>query len=191
VWREDQSDADVATGGAQDVLGTTHDVPDSEACERCHDIGDRLIGFSAIQIAGDLSTALSNEGRFSTAPPERLDLPGTEREQALLGYLHGNCGQCHHGGGENPLDLWLSVSGLGAFSETGLAKTAIGAETHAEKPLSGIAATKIVEAGDPDQSLLYVRMSRRSEGAMPPIASERVDEEAAAMVADWIRSLPR
>jgi hypothetical protein len=38
--------------------------------------------------------------------------------------------------------------------------------------------------------MLYLRMIRRGDAyAMPPLASHLVDDEAAELLADWIRSL--
>jgi hypothetical protein len=51
VWTEDGADALPAPAGQVDALGTPHDVPDQEACGKCHDgAADVALGFSALQL---------------------------------------------------------------------------------------------------------------------------------------------
>jgi hypothetical protein len=167
VWRDDESDADLAPAGAANVRASEHDVPNSEQCMLCHK-GEpgRVLGLSAVQT------------------PELARLPALAIDEAL-GYLHGNCGHCHNENGDGwrmaSMTLRLSVSGAArVLDET------VGAPLS--KPILGRAVR--VVAGDPDASALLARMLERgTDGQMPPLASEHVDTQGAARVRAWIAGL--
>ena len=54
----------------------------------------------------------------------------------------------------------------------------------------GIDGTKLIVPGDPDRSMLYLRMKRRQDAFnMPPLATHLVDATAVGTVAAWIQSL--
>ncbi len=184
AWNADGTEATAAPDGARNALGTGHDIPSTEDCGTCHDgAPDGLLGASAIQLDGALDDV-------STHPrTEPLTIPGDATAQAALGYLHGNCGGCHNDDNEFlPLRLWLTVDALDAVESTPTFATAVGIDGDAD-PVPGIDATQILVPGDPDASLLYRRMAFRGEGAMPPLGSELVDDEALATVGAWIESL--
>jgi mono/diheme cytochrome c family protein len=48
---------------------------------------------------------------------------------------------------------------------------------------------RIVVPGDPDRSVLYLRLQERPIGRMPPLATERVDPQGLDIVRRWIESL--
>jgi hypothetical protein len=51
-------------------------------------------------------------------------------------------------------------------------------------------ATVRIAPGQPDASGIYVRMRARGDGRqMPPLATERVDEDGSALVRAWIEAL--
>lgn len=199
LWREDGSDAIVAPYGAIDALGTPHDVPASNECVACH--GGRsshVLGFSAIQLAppvpratpgsepGDLDLdELVRSGPLTHAPAAPPALPGDEAEQAALGYLHANCSHCHNTARperdgarcfdpENELDFSLSASDA-ALADTNTFRTAV---------------DEVIRPGRPDDSRVLERMSSRSRfSAMPPLATERVDADAVALLRRWIEAM--
>jgi hypothetical protein len=49
---------------------------------------------------------------------------------------------------------------------------------------------RLVAPGSPERSVLYLRMSRRGTGQMPPLVSTEVDTEALKLFSEWIRGLP-
>lgn len=194
VWNHEQTDAFAAPEGANDVLGTAHDVPAADTCKDCHGgVADMVIGVSAIQLDHTLDD-LAARGLISVAPAGSYAVPGNDLERAALGYLHGNCGHCHDPKASGPsalyLHLALSVGTLASITDTPTYKTAIGAASHVPMPLADTNARLLVVPGDPDASLLYVRVRRRTQGQMPPLATELVDEDAAELLARWIRALP-
>lgn len=108
VWNAEGTEAFAAPEGAQNVLGTTHDVPEARACFTCHGAhASVVLGFSAVQLAG------SETARALSLPP--IDVPDEAR-----GRLHVDCGSCHHSNlperhrAYRPppgLDLWWRVDG--------------------------------------------------------------------------------
>jgi putative heme-binding domain-containing protein len=53
----------------------------------------------------------------------------------------------------------------------------------------GISNAMLVAPGAPDRSTLLHRLSRRGRGQMPPLVTNRVDEDAVRLFRDWIASL--
>jgi hypothetical protein len=196
LWNEQESEATVDRRGASDVRGTTHDVPARSECGECHDgQPDVALGVSAIQLAhsmpGVTLQSLADDGKLSTAPPTTgLPLPDTEAWNAL-GYLHANCGSCHVPSSivwdKVNLDLWLRTSELIGYPATQSYMSTVGV------PLTDTAGGSVqlrIMAGDAAASGLILRMTQRGdENAMPPIASELVDEDGVALVSSWINSL--
>jgi hypothetical protein len=197
VWLADGSDAELEPEGARDALGTAHDVPPADRCMGCHGgRGGRVLGFSAVQLASTeegalLLSQLSAAGALSGDVPD-AKLPGSASERAALGYLHANCSHCHNASRpendgprcydpRNELDMSLKVSRLGSVGQTPTYETVVGSA---------------IEPGDPDGSELLQLVSRRSEGEagkdqMPPLASERVDEQGVALLRKWIAEIER
>jgi hypothetical protein len=200
VWNREQTEALAAPDGQPDALGTPHDVPSSKMCKECHGgVADAVIGVSAIQLDHDLGdlnlSKLATDNLLTMAPATSYPVPGNDLERATLGYLHANCGHCHNDRAAGPAGvlfrLDLTVGGLGSVQQTPAYRTAIGTSTRVKMPLAGTTATKVVVPGDPDASLLYIRMLRRgpSTGQMPTVASELVDRAGSDTVAAWIRAL--
>jgi hypothetical protein len=196
LWDEQESDAAVDRRGAADVRGTTHDVPARSECGECHDgQPDVALGVSAIQLAhsmpGVTLQSLADEGKLSHAPPTTgLPLPDTLAWNAL-GYLHANCGSCHAPTSivwdKVDLDLWLRTSELVAYPAT---QSYLSTVNEPLTDTAGGAAQLRIAPGDAAGSGLILRMGQRGdENAMPPIASEQVDDDGIALVSNWINEL--
>ena len=69
-----------------------------------------------------------------------------------------------------------------ALTATGLCGTASAGNL-------GLPAGRLVTAGARADSVLYLRMNMRGENAMPPLGSQRVDEEGVALLGDYIDAL--
>ncbi len=194
LWNQDGSDAIAVPQGMKDALGTTHDVPSIDDCEQCHNgVGDVLIGVSAIQLSkenggGYLSTLIT-DGVLSDPPAGEFPVPGDGVVEDTIGYVHGNCGQCHNNESflaqKKSLRLKLLTS-ASTPEETGLYTTAI---KHPTTHILG-GTSVVVAPGDPDKSQLYYRTGIRDLDQMPPLATELVDTAAHATIKDWILSLP-
>jgi hypothetical protein len=55
----------------------------------------------------------------------------------------------------------------------------------------GIADARLIAPGDPDRSVLLHRIAIRGQGQMPQLATSQVDEQAVALIREWIRSQPK
>jgi hypothetical protein len=205
-WRMvDSTDAELLGYDSlrMNASGTTHDIPSTPMCERCHNaLKDHALGFAALQLNHDrpgvtLQTLL-DENLLTVPIPTTIAVPGADQlTKDALGYLHANCGNCHNDSPGLPLDnvpepqmlLRLSVNDL-TLEDTDTFATAINQRTTAGPEL-GI--DYRILGGAPEDSALYHRMGlRSSEGdQMPPIGSEVVDTEGGrATIEAWISSLP-
>jgi hypothetical protein len=200
LWNADQSDASAVPEGTLDAHDTAHDVPELEDCARCHDgQPDKVLGFTAVQLAhadgGVTLQQLVDESLLSDPPAEtELALPGTADEAAVLGYLHANCGSCHNASAlfdDGPsLKLWLLSAQLSAGAPATDTFTTTVDQDTTQEPEGGPVLDKIVVPGDPDSSMLLVRMRNRGDvWQMPPLASEDVDASATALIQSWIEGL--
>lgn len=201
VWRADGTDADAMPDGVPNALGTSHDVPSHDDCRNCHqDMSDVLAGVGAVQLSSPSGKGMLSELAASgwlTAPPAgEYQPPGAAPVQAALGYLHGNCGNCHNGRGrtlaqQTPLRLNMRVTDTTA-EQTNAMTTTIGKKV---KHVIAPDIDQIITPGNPDRSVLWLRMVTRDpkapvgESVMPPTSTKVVDP-AATVVRDWIANLP-
>lgn len=191
-WKADGSDAIAVPAGVQNASGTQHDIPSTDDCQFCHsNMLDRLLGFNAIQLSHSLPgltiSELITEKLLSNPPAGPFTIPGNAVERDAIGYLHGNCGDCH-----NPnsflfasvdMQLWESTKTLDTVKDTTVYRTAV------NQPDPGATTNRIVP-GDPEHSVIYEKMGIRGSGQMPPIGTEVVDTAGRAKVGAWISSLP-
>ncbi|MBX3130211.1 MAG: hypothetical protein KF718_26065 [Polyangiaceae bacterium] len=190
VWDAGETNALPMVLGQPNVAGTSHDVPSSQDCTQCHNgAGDVLIGVSAIQLsAGGTLSEWTAAGRFSIAPPTDIDVPGTGNVQDALGYLHAQCGHCHNDvhflASKRLMRLRLPSAPLSPGQTPTYLTTIGGAMSHS---IAG--STIAVVPGAPDQSQLFLRMTKRDFDAMPPLGTKVVDPEGLATISTWISSL--
>jgi hypothetical protein len=102
-------------------------------------------------------------------------------EFRVRSYLDANCAQCHRPGGtrgdfdarfETPLDRQKLLNAPLLSSDL------------------GIPGVKMVVPGDPERSMIHLRLKRRQDVFnMPPLASHEADPEAVAIVREWIQGL--
>lgn len=189
LWRDDESDADFVRDGGTNVRATPHDVPAAEACPTCH-IGEpgHALGFSALQLSHD--GVLADFQKLLSAPIADHPISGDPTTRAALGSLHANCGHCHNVNGvawpDTNMVLRVSWGDAGAAP---LLESTIGV---ALRSFSDPAFTHRIVAGNPDASAVLFRASTRgNNSAMPPLATEHVDDAGVAVVRAWIASLPR
>ncbi len=213
VWNEEQTDAVAAPMGQENAKGTEHDVPDQEACGRCHDMRvEKPLGVSAVQLnhdgEGSTLQTLADAGWLSDPPATDLTVPGDDVQREVLGYLHANCGHCHRQGSPvnsrvSGLRLWLESDSLSTVEQTQAYQALVNQYTESGQ---GSTNTYRVVPGDPDSSELMRRITLRQgspelEGVMPeeldvedvpmpPLGTELPDEEAVELVRSWILSLP-
>lgn len=197
VWNDENAEANVTLLPVENARGTDHDVPSRGECLECHGgQPDRVLGVSAIQLSHDKPgltlTQLIDDERLTDPPSAPFVLPGDALDQATLGMLHANCGNCHTPGTvaferAAGMELWLSVDSLSSVEATNTFRTTVGVDlVWFERP----GFTKRIEPGEPMQSALWFRMdSRGDETQMPPIASKDIDMTGVDRLFDWIDRL--
>lgn len=184
----DSGDAKLdATSEHQSFGALPHSIPSTNDCIDCHTTGsDPVLGYQAIQLGAAI--------------------PGIDDwEVNAVGYLHGNCGNCHSTGGiaAGRTELRMRAS-LSAAQQP--VKDAIGRCYPRDRAINrradeanelgeGMYPQRLVTKaaivpGSPEQSLIYARMSTRTGNQMPPIASTKRHPYGMETVRAWIASLP-
>lgn len=199
IWLPDGSDAVLNDQGADNINGTTHDVPKQELCLRCHQ-GEpgAVLGFSALQLSPSGMLATLTQQNLLSAPPKRtFSIPGNDLQVKALGVLQGNCAHCHTAGGSGALmRLRLLPHEVDLpFELTEIFQTTMGRPLTDWTPRPAEFARRLIP-GDPDKSALSYRMGLRSGSGvlpdqMPPIATEVSDPYALDTVRAWIAAMPR
>ncbi|HMJ63721.1 MAG TPA: c-type cytochrome, partial [Candidatus Binatia bacterium] len=203
-WNEAQSDATLvsAKGAEQELVvrgkPQTWRFPARAECMACHGrAATFVLGFTELQLnkAHDYGAvrdnqlrALQHAGLFNTS---KLSRPKTNLvdaydstqilEARARSYLHVNCSVCHveAGGGNAKMELGFTTK----------PERMNVLEARPQHDSFGTPNAMIIAPGDPDRSILYQRVSRRGRGQMPPVVSTVVDDQAAALFRDWIRSM--
>ncbi|MDB5307851.1 MAG: hypothetical protein JWO38_2053 [Gemmataceae bacterium] len=89
-------------------------------------------------------------------------------------YLDANCAMCHSPGGRG------HAGGAG-----------MNMRFHVPLREAFPGKTNWLTPGDPARSILLKRMTtRHADPQMPPLATNRVDEEAVAVIREWVKQLP-
>ena len=141
----------------------------------------------------DAPVAKPYKAALVTPTPSQAGTPPASAtiEQRATSYLHANCGFCHR-----PADDIDCFSDPCQDLRFGLPLTVRNlCNTMPSKGNLGVDGARNLVPGDPDKSLIWVRMTRPPDdaqgrkGRMPPIASFVVDRPAADLIAEWIRSI--
>jgi putative heme-binding domain-containing protein len=105
-----------------------------------------------------------------------------ELEARARSYLHANCAPCHveAGGGNSRIRLHIAQT----RDEMQLV------DVYPQHQTFGLTAALLVAPGEPQRSVLYQRIARRSPGQMPPRGTHVVDHKAVQLIHDWIAQLP-
>lgn len=191
AWRADGSDAELVEETRVEKIGDLDWVfPGRGDCNRCHTAAaGRTLGLELRQL--DITTDDGEQMRrledhLEGAPTPLEAFPALADTAASLevrarAYLHVNCSTCHRPGApaRGGLDLRFDT----ALVDTGLCDAA-------ELGVVGTADGWRIAPGDPEQSVLHARISRRDESGMPPLASNLVDREGVEAIERWIESLP-
>jgi uncharacterized repeat protein (TIGR03806 family) len=210
-WKQDNSDAellsdslneDIAVQTASGVRTQTWHYPSRDECLQCHTTAARgVLGLNTRQInrkfnypdsgvSDNQLRAWNHIGLFNpplddsmiSALPRLVSVMDKTAplELRVRSYLDANCSQCHRPGGVN--SQW-----------DGRMATPLAAAKIIDGPVNqnnGDPAARIVAPGDPEKSLLYQRANSEAEQTrMPPLARNRSDAAAMAVLAEWIRGL--
>ena len=204
-WNAAQTAATLVKGGLiAHIAAPNQDwiYPSEAQCLQCHtNAAGGSLGLETAQLNSDLTypttgrsanqlATLNAIGMFETpltqapsalpAYPNPQGSTGTMAEKARA-YLHTNCAQCHRPSGGTPskMDLRFSTP----IELTNACNVAPNSGNL------GIPAAQLIAPGNAEDSLIYVRMSRRDLHQMPPLASNLVDTEGAALIQSWISAM--
>lgn len=208
AWNMEQTAVEDVTDAPldrrSDVLGTDHDIPDGALCVQCHNgTLDLVNGFSAIMLNHDgagvtLQTLLDESLLDPPFARSVADVPGDADQQEALGYLHANCGNCHHapipsrGACSTPacnsgFHLWLDT-GTATVEATHTYVTGVNRIGTFTQPTAN--AYCRIHPGSPDTSTAVLRMESRAMGIrMPPIASERAHVAGGQLIRSFVSAL--
>ena len=130
---------------------------------------------------GIFKNALPKDTASMPAYPDPADSKA-ELNARVKTYLEVNCAICHvsDGGGNSKIELG---------SKTPLAKAKL-IDVPPEHESLGLVNARLVAPGAPERSVLFKRITRRGEKQMPPVSTNRVDEQGAELIRQWILSLP-
>lgn len=190
------------SSSAVEVGGLTWTFPSRSECLRCHtEAAGRVLGPRVLQLNGDFTypngvtanqlDTLGAVGVFDNpvagAQPAypHLDDADTSDEAVAdraRAYLAVNCAMCHapDGTGGGSMDLRYDTP----FLDMGLC------DTPPNDGDLGVADARLLAPGEPERSILSVRMHATDVSRMPAIGSHVVDEVGVAAVDAWIRSVP-
>ena len=178
VWNGDETEAKLAPStGIQSHLPLTdtifHDIPSQGQCRFCHQrFGDPVLGYSQIQLGSE-------------------PIPGhSSLERAALGYLHGNCGSCHHPEGragftENFYHLTVEAS---TAEQTPAYTTSVNLKT-VNFPIPGLETTYRLLPGHPEQSALIYRLTLEGPQHMPSLGSKIPDATQINLLRQWVAEM--
>jgi uncharacterized repeat protein (TIGR03806 family) len=107
-------------------------------------------------------------------------------EQRAKSYLDINCGNCHTDGGQGD---YRSIR-LG-YTDTLNNDENAGVCLDADTPIPGLMGQKHIAPGDPENSIIYYRMSVTGDEPykMPQFGQNLVHTEALLLMEDWINSI--
>ncbi len=215
LWSPDESGAPLASergaqAAAEVAPGVRHRIPSRWDCRTCHEGRPvPVLGFNALQLSRDRDRNALHAERpapgdvdldllvkrglvrglapaLRRKPPRIAARSATER--AALGYLYANCAMCHN--------ARSSLADLGFSLDTPAARrsgdedallTAVGRPSRFGLPGAAPGLSERVRAGDPDASVIALRMESRNPALqMPPLGTQLVDGLAVRLVRQWI-----
>jgi len=209
-WRADNSDADLLeTNLSEDIViktatGTrtqTWYYPSRQDCLTCHTArAGGVLGVKTRQLNRDLAypggvtdnelRAWNHLGLFEPALNEadisnytklaRADDSTRSLEDRTRSYLDANCAHCHRPGG--------TVAYFDARYDTPLAQqNLIAGQVLINQ---GIDNPHTIAPNDIWRSILFMRVNTVEAIKMPPLAHQVLDQQAVALLRQWIQSLP-
>lgn len=130
----------------------------------------------ALRAAGYLDGLTNNIHTLARMAP--IENESWSREYRVRSYLAANCANCHNPNGVERARWDARIS-------TKLPDMNV---INGELLDSwGNASNRVVVPGDPEHSVLWLRMATREVAHMPPLGSTIVDDQAVKLIRDWIR----
>ena len=201
-WNDEENEATLLNS-AKDVTiqGQAWHYPSQSECDLCHTaVAGFTLGPEVAQLnrqfvypstdlqanqlitleeSGVMSSLFSSEDKaavFYALDDERYSTRLRARS-----YLHSNCANCHQPGGPGGggIDLRMTTS----LTDAGLCGRAPSGTAL------GLTQAVLLAPGEPDRSVMVLRMEHEGEFRMPPLATNEIDTQAMVVVRDWIANL--
>jgi hypothetical protein len=216
VWDAAAREATLAPAtGVRDLSaprapGARYTIPSENDCRACHEAAPvPVLGFSALQLSPDRDplaphadakeasvdlTTLTARGLLTRLSPA-LRAPriaaSSPAERAALGYLHGNCGNCHNDDGPLAvLEMTLAQRVGTPASSNAVLSSIVGVESQFHPDGAPPRAPRIAP-GHESASVIAMRMASRDPlQRMPPLGTTAIDADALRLIGRWIESLP-
>jgi mono/diheme cytochrome c family protein len=203
-WDLAETEATLLTTAKDTAIdGQIWHYPSRAECDACH---TAIAGFTLGPEVGQLNRAFTYEATGIEANQlitlesiNMLTRPLTDDEKSTAlyaiddtaysaerrarSYLHVNCANCHQPGGPGGGNIDLRIAT--PLEHTGICNQAPLGDTL------GLMNPVIIAPGEPDQSILLLRMEHPDQHRMPPLASSIVDSEATAVIRSWISDLAK
>lgn len=198
AWRADGSDADLLDSSLRRTFaGQEWTYPSRQNCLECHTAAaGRSLGLETAQLDRDVASPEGPENQLDAwvrmgmfAQPLRRPPPllsptsdaGTLEARARS-YLHANCASCHRPGVVKGVALDLRYA-------TSLAATHA-CDVPPAKGNFGFLGARILKPGDPDLSMLSIRMHTTIASVlMPQVGRARTDVQGVAVIDAFIAAL--
>ncbi len=215
VWNDQTTDARIALTGAQVDVSWIHSdggkrahkfrVPNKNQCAQCHQIDDKMIPLGPVH-ARYLNKTFPYErgqqnqleywaeiGYLKGLPKDAEQIPHVptwndpttgDLDSRARAYLDMNCSACHRPGGiaiTSGLDLRFEQNVPVRF---GIFKAPVAAGRSA-----GVGRF-VIEPGNPDKSIMIMRLQSTDPGVrMPIVGRDLMHEEGVALIRQWISEL--
>jgi len=201
-WNNNQTEATLLTNAKdKNINNQTWHYPSSAECDACHTTiagftlgpeiaqlnrsftypgsvnANQLITLESINV---LTNPLSDDDKSTTL--YSIDDTAYSSERRARSYLHTNCANCHQPGGPGGGNMDLRMAT--ALRNTGICNQAPSGTSM------GLINPVLVAPGNPNASILVLRMETLGQNRMPPLASNAVDTQAITIIRDWISNLP-
>lgn len=196
-WNDAETEAVLLPNSpsTKNVGDFVHTFPSRSQCNQCHIGSDASLGVEALQLNRDYTPFGMNiidymnaagyftENQASSSLPRLTSLDDTSAtlEERARSYLHSNCSGCHRPDAGNRVDIDFRYS-------TSLTNANICDVDPALSNL-GVSNAKLVAPGNPDASIVLLRMETSGDQRMPPLARLLEDTDATQVVRDWISGL--
>jgi uncharacterized repeat protein (TIGR03806 family) len=202
-WNDTQTEATLLPDGKLKMVGNQQWLyPSNADCLLCHTIAagrtlgpetaqmNRTYFYDATERSANQLATYNKIGLFSqplTDKPETLSaLAMPQDENANIAsraraYLHINCSNCHRpgGSGRGAADFRYQVD----FKEMNICNQS------PETGDLGVSDARLLVPGDPDNSLISLRMKDLGDSRMPPLGTSVADSTGVAVIDAWISSI--
>jgi uncharacterized repeat protein (TIGR03806 family) len=164
--------------------------PSRQHCLDCHtEAAGRTLGLDLAQLEPDVVAGWAARGLFVATPPAVERLPRPSEATAPIGdraraYLHANCANCHRPNGVREPNVTMDLRFTTPLAEARIC------DERPRRTDFGMVDVKLLAPGDPDRSMLWLRIHTLiPTDRMPPVASTVEDAEGERLLREWIASI--